>query len=392
MTLTLSLLLLLPGADPVFAAHSATVPQSRGTLTQLGPDWSVTLGSAKVTGSDLIWLRRADDKLPPRPEGAHVRFANGDLLAGTCSQLANDRLRFVPRFGRQADLPLPLTVLSAIWLEAPADRDQLQAIQRQLAEPRNRDIVWLRNGDVLEGTVLRFDADELTLESAGKPVKVERRKLAVIGLNTELARLAQPKGPYARLVLVDGSRLSLHSAKADRQALTAKTVFGSDIQVPLEQVDGLDIHQGRAVFLSDLKPKAFEEKPYFAGSRWPYRVDRSVAGNDLRLAGNTFDKGIGMHSASRLTYALDGQYRRFEAVVGLDEITGKLGRATVRVVVDGKAQDLGWNGDLKGSDAPRTLNVNLTGAKELTLVVEFGADGLDVQDHVNWADARLIRN
>ena len=39
---------------------------------------------------------------------------------------------------------------------------------------------------------------------------------------------------------------------------------------------------------------------------------------------------------------------------------------------------------------PLPVRVDVTGAKELTLAVEFGQGG-DVEDHVNWADARLIR-
>ena len=36
------------------------------------------------------------------------------------------------------------------------------------------------------------------------------------------------------------------------------------------------------------------------------------------------------------------------------------------------------------------VRVAVKGAKEATLVVEFGRGG-DVGDHVNWADARLVK-
>jgi hypothetical protein len=380
-------LLLSPGAEPVFSVQTANAV-ARGPLVKLAADWSITLeGHKPFAGADLISLRRTAVPLPPRARGPHVRLMNGDVLAGEAAALANDRLRL--RFARR-ELALPLTALAALWLDQP-DREQAERIQRLLAEPRNRDTVWLKNGDALDGTVLRLDSDFLTIDVGGKAVKVERGKLAVLGFNSELARLYQPKQAFGRLTLADGSRISLVSAQADRQTLAGKAVFGDRIELPLDQAVALDLHHGRAVYLSDLKPKAYEEQPYFAGSRWPYRLDRSVAGNDLNLGGDSYDKGIGMHSASRLTYALDGGYRRFEAVVGLDEATGKQGRAKVLVLVDGKARDLGWNGDLTGGAAARQITLDVTGAKELTLVVEFGADGLDVQDHVNWANARLVR-
>jgi hypothetical protein len=122
-------------------------------------------------------------------------------------------------------------------------------------------------------------------------------------------------------------------------------------------------------------------------------ADGSVAGRDLRLGGSTYDKGLGMHSESRLTYTLDGGYRRFEAVVGLDEQTGRGGRVRIQVLVDGRPQALGWDKELTLADGPRAVRVDLTGARELTLVVAFrnGGRGPDAQDHVNWGDARLIR-
>src|SRR5262249_40078609 len=147
--------------------------------------------------------------------------------------------------------------------------------------------------------------------------------------------------------------------------------------------------QGRAVYLSDLKPRRYEHTPYF-GVSWPWVADGSVAGQDLRLGGSTFDKGLGLHSASRLIFDLAGGYQRFEALVGLDERSGRAGGATVQVLVDGKPQSLGWNGALRGGEGPHPVRLGVAGAQSLTLVVEFGRRG-DVADHVNWADARLIK-
>ncbi len=118
--------------------------------------------------------------------------------------------------------------------------------------------------------------------------------------------------------------------------------------------------------------------------------DAAVSGRPLRLAGNTFDKGLGMHPRSRVTYTLAGGFRWFEAVVGLDDGRGPNGRVRLHVLVDGQEQDLGWNKELTGQDAPLTLRLNVHKAREITLVVDFGGYG-DVQAHVNWAEARLLR-
>jgi hypothetical protein len=58
--------------------------------------------------------------------------------------------------------------------------------------------------------------------------------------------------------------------------------------------------------------------------------------------------------------------------------------------VDGKPQDLGGDRELNAVNGPRHVRVDVTGARTLALLVNFGEGG-DVHDHVNWADARLIK-
>ena len=150
----------------------------------------------------------------------------------------------------------------------------------------------------------------------------------------------------------------------------------------------LDVLQGKATYLSDLKPRKATAEGY-NGVAWPWAADRTVKGNPLRLGAQTFDKGLGTHPRTTLVYDLGGKYRRFEALVGLDPVTGRRGAAEVRVLVDGKRG--AWSratGLTAGTDRD-AVAVDVTKAKELTLVVDYGPGG-DVQADVNWADARLI--
>jgi hypothetical protein len=276
------------------------------------------------------------------------------------------------------------------WFAAPDGVEDGDRFRRRLeTEGRKRDIVFHRNGDFVEGTVTVFDAETVQLDAAGKEVKVPRSQVAALALSTELARSFRPKGIYGRLVLANGARLSLLSAHVSGETLVGKAVFGATVQVPLSQIVALDLRQGCAVYLSDLKPGRYEHTSYL-GVRWPYVLDGSVAGNELRLGGSTYDKGIGMHSQSRLTFDLGGGYQWFEAWVGLDDRTGRKGSVQVQVLVDGKSQNLGAANELTGQDTPLPIRVSVAGARQLTLVVLFGRNG-DVQDHVDWADAQLIR-
>jgi hypothetical protein len=160
------------------------------------------------------------------------------------------------------------------------------------------------------------------------------------------------------------------------------------LEIPLADVAALDLRQGTAVYLSDLEPRDYKHKPYL-GVSWPYAKDAGVSGRPIVLAGSTYDKGLGTHSECLLTYDLGGKYRRFEAWVGLDGQVGRRGRAFVRVLVDGEERGQGGR-ERTAQDPPLSLRVDVRGARELTLVVGFARFG-DVQAHVDWADARLIK-
>ncbi len=358
----------------------------KGPLRELGPGWSLRLGDARAEGTDVVALRRDGLALPPGPDGEHVVFANGDRLPGAVGDLDGERLHF--RLGKEA-LSLPLSALAVVWLAAPDGAEPDRLLRRLATESRTRDRVLLRNGDAVEGVLTGLDARALRLEVNRKELTVERAKVAVVALNTELSTTLKPKTAYGRLVLRDGTRLSLASATcADGRTLIGDTLFKTGVSFSLEDVVALGIEGGPAVYLSELKVRKFEHNPYL-GAAWPYVLDGSVDRRDLRLGGNTFDRGIGLHTESRLTYDLGGHYRRFEALVGLDDQTGKGGSGRIRVLVDGKPKDLG-DTELAGRSEPVAVRVDVTGAKELTLVAEFGERG-GVRGHVNWANARLIK-
>jgi hypothetical protein len=157
-------------------------------------------------------------------------------------------------------------------------------------------------------------------------------------------------------------------------------------------VAALDVYQGGAVYLSDLKPDKFEFTSFLGddGPVWPLVADGSVDNRDLRLGGSTYDKGLGLHSRSRVTYNLAGAYRRFESLVGIDDEAGRVGGARVRILTDGKPLDLGPGTELTPGTGPLVVGVSVAGVKELTLEVDFGKRG-DVQGRVNWCDARLVK-
>jgi hypothetical protein len=390
--------------EPVFALHLADGTTPVGLLREIGGDWSIRLDGIKsfhAAGMDVISLRRQGMQLPPRPVGEQVVLSNGDrvpLLVGAVVRLTGERLDATPQSPLKvvtgSELKLPLAAVALLWIAAPDGTDEpALLLRRLLAARRSKDVVLLRNGDRVEGTVTALDrGTSCRLEVNKKPLEVPFARVAAIAFNTDLLARPRPKGPFGYLVLSNGGRLALASAQVDvkRGVLLAKTILGTAVHVPILHVAALDLLQGRASYLSDLEPRSYQHTP-FLGVSWPLVKDGSAAGGDLRLGGNNYDKGLGLHSQARLTYDLAAQYDWFEALVGLDDQAGRRGRARIQVLVDGKTQDLGRDKEMTARDEPLAMRIDVRKARVLTLAVEFGSLG-DTEAHVDWADARLIKS
>jgi hypothetical protein len=395
---------------PSFELRIADGTTRAAPLIEIDGRWDVRLGEGKpapAVGTEIVSLRQKGLAMPahPGPNRGQILLANGSRLAGRLLAIADDRLQLRPSVdGDKADaaiMHLPVSAVSVVWLATPQGIAQPRSWLRQLLRDRRAgDVVWLRNGDRLEGTLLGMSDRGFRIRTEGnQQLQLLVSKVAVVAFNTELVSRARPKGIHGHLVLANGSRLLLASARltAGSRTLKGQLPTGADLDVPVDQIVALDIRNGCAVELSDLKPSRYEHTSWSAGLSWPYGVDSSAAGGELRLADGTYDKGLGMHSKSRLSFSLGGNYRAFDALVGLDDGddgVGRRGRPIIQVLLDDKPAILADRADaveLSWRDGPRRIRVDVADKQKLTLVVDFGRLRKDVQERVNWVESRLIR-
>ena len=110
-------------------------------------------------------------------------------------------------------------------------------------------------------------------------------------------------------------------------------------------------------------------------------------GRGIRIAGRAFAKGLGVHAASDVRFAVPTGCSEFRAHVGVDDEVGRAGTVAFRVLLDGRTA---WTSPTrKGGEAALEAVVPLGSAKQLALVVTNAGDG-GVKDHADWADARLL--
>jgi hypothetical protein len=153
--------------------------------------------------------------------------------------------------------------------------------------------------------------------------------------------------------------------------VTSAAAAAAPIDRPVDRIDG--------VFLDAMEPVSVSQ------GYGTLQKNQSVWQKPMMIAGQRYLRGLGTHAPSKIAYALDGKYRRFQAWAGADSNTAP--SVTFEVRVDGATR---WQSGLMTRDTPAVrIDVDISGAKTLELVV--GDAGNLAADHADWADARLLR-
>jgi hypothetical protein len=207
----------------------------------------------------------------------------------------------------------------------------------------------------------------------------------------------RPRPAPARGILTDtaGMQWQAASLTLDGDNIRLRTPAGLEVTRPAANLARIDFSQGNLQYLGDLKPESINWTPYFGdanvspASRVFYqpRIDRSLDGGPLQLDGKEYAKGIAAHSRTELTYRLPDKYRAFHAIVGIDDRVRPGGNVHLQILGDDRTL---FEGTLTGKDAPRPVDLDISGVNRLKLVVDFG-DDLDVGDALDLCEARILK-
>jgi hypothetical protein len=375
-------------AAPDVISHTVNGPLAAAPLLEIGADFGVKIGGKQplvIPGAELIALRRAGAAQPASCPPPFIELTTGDrvpLADPLRLRLEDETLEAALAAPlATAKFAVPQAAVALIAVTSPSD----------VKGKRTNDLVVLRNGDTLGGKLLGIDVEKgarLILPDQTLTIPLER--IAQIAFNPDFQARPRVKNIYADVVLANGARLALAKLTTTGAGgeLAAHSHFGHHFTLAAADVLALRMRQGKAVYLDELKPKAYESTP-FLDVAWPLAIGRSLLDGPLKIGADSFPLGLGMHSRSQVTYAIDPADAWFEAVVAVDAAAGPRGAVKIDVALDGKSA-AGVLRTLKAGAAPAQLRINVQGAKTMTLVTDFGPRG-DVQGHALWVDARLIR-
>jgi len=353
---------------------------------------ALEIAQGRVTGpglpAELVLddLRRIELSAPPvNPPAAPllVVLLGGGRIHAERVTIGEDRceLRFVGQ-----TVALPLDLVHIVRFEPAAVSPDFEKAVATPSVELDRAAVKDDNGKLtlIAGLIDRLKGEELALEVAGQVRTIPRSRL--FGL-----LVAQPagEGPPPRVLVtfregstLGGTDLTLAEGKA-----TLVLPAGGRVPFDWSAVRRVTLRSSRVAFLSDWKPAA-EAQQAIVTFPLPWQRDKSASGKPLVIGTRQFEKGLGMHARTELTFALDKQWDLLAATIGLDPEAGARGDCVFAVLADGEPL---FTRRVRGSDPPQEIELPLTGRQQVTLRVEAG-EGLDLADYANWGDARVVRN
>jgi hypothetical protein len=269
-------------------------------------------------------------------------------------------------------------------------------------------LVMLNEGqslDYIEGVIGDVSPEKIAFELDGTTRKIDRNKVA----GFVFFRRAEAQQPEPRFVIQGRSGLHANVASAAlvEDVLRITMVGGTKLEWPLTDIEVADFSAGKLMYLSDLEPAVKSSTPLvalpdgtsLAGKYAEPRRDRSAYGGPLTVASGddlasvtnagvqTFQKGLAVRSRTELVYRLPAGFRRLNAIAGIDPVTRAGGHVRIEILGDDRPL---LSTDISGSDAPRTIDLDIAGVKRLKFIVDYGKN-LDTGDWLNLGDLRIVK-
>ncbi len=390
------------GALPV-TVQPITGPSVSGHLQQLSIDQAVVTVDGKprtLPARDLQSITMpgvAKEKAATTDDTVLVELTGGSRLRATRYEVAGGKATITLP---SQTLPAEPNAIASVRFHAPSPTLDPQWLEIRHAA-READLVVVRRSetslDQLEGVLHDVNPETIIFEFDDEKIPVKRTKLE--GIIYFHATGAGGSKAACTVHDVNGSVWSVAKLALTEGSFQLVTTSGLTATLRADQVTRIDFASGNVVFLSDIQPEQTVWTPFVApriganrlARMYRPRLNRGFEGEQLWLGPankpTRYDKGISIHSRTLLTYRLGSDYRRFTAEAGID--SRLRGRGDVELVITGDSKQL-LRRSVRGSDPPFSIDLDVQGVKRLKILVDFG-DRLDVADHLNLCNARLIK-
>lgn len=243
------------------------------------------------------------------------------------------------------------------------------------------------------GTTMRphlFDKEIIVTLSA------PRQPNAVIRYTIDGTEPGPQSTKYEKPLKIDETtQLRIAAFEGDKRVcLESQGVFHKLIAMPPPP----DVH------LSDLTPvrvagpgHTYGGQARFAAHSSPPQKDKSNEGHALRLRGVKYEKGWGVHATNQMIFDLKPAYRRFVALVGVDEhLLGVSNGSNVamhpsvvfKVFIDGK--EAAASPVMRIGSTPWRMDVKIPQGSKIISLATMDAGNGNKEDRANWVNCGFI--
>jgi hypothetical protein len=361
-------------------------------LSETGVTLALTDRRADIPLADVLEIRflKSKKQRSDNSKRSQVVFVDGSQI--TCKKVTTTGETISLESDRLGAIKLALSTVQSIRFDV--SNIQFDASWKAITQRKlKNDLIVIPKETVLDpvrGVVGGIDENNVIFLLDGEEIPVKREKT----YGVVFARENVPNSPAVCEVTLDNfDHVHVQRIFWDGVSFQARIADGVEVRLAGHVVTALDFSAGKVRYLSQIEPRDVEYTPFFDDEAEreliKYRRNKNQQGNPLRLGKQQFTRGLWIHSKTILRYRIGSDFRRFQAVMGIDFPVASKGRGDVHVVISGDGKTL-LEADVKGTDSPRNLDLDVSGIRDLEILVDFGGD-LSIADHLVLAEARVIK-
>jgi len=333
---------------------------------------------------------------PPKAGVISITFYDGTILYATKVALTDAEVQIV--LVGDHSLDIRADSIKDIRFKTLSG-EALQQYETIIGNNAAEDILMIQRTsgaiDQLEGIIESIDDEFVTFNFDGEKIPVEIKKLAGV-------RLLRPadRELSATVCKITDTRNNVFfvsdlSLEPTGRMMNIKLSTGDSINLEMDMVHRMDFSNNNVLYLSDLKPESVQWKPFLTGNLirdrlarvYRPRHDTSLDGSPIVIGVESYRKGFSLHSRTVMALRLPEAYSKLQMDIGIDPSMN--GRGHVELIILGDNKQL-FRDFVSGTDAPRSLDINITGIRRITITVDYGKN-LDIGDQLNLGNARVLK-
>ena len=242
-----------------------------------------------------------DPKTPAVPLLDAWLYLTGDeKLFGKLEGIGQETLRLTTPW--QDHLEVPLARVVGVHIGMLDRKESAESFAKRLKTRGSEDLLLAqtKNGEVIAipGILEGVDNDKLRFRYQ------DRTRTMPLKQVEGLIMAARPESPrpdelHPTFTLPHGVVVSGKWQDLDTSVWKVESAWGQALNLPAAEIQGVRFAGGKMTYLSDLTPSKVEETPFF-GHRLSWRRDVNLLGEPLRMKGQTYARGVAVHSRCAL--------------------------------------------------------------------------------------------